>query len=104
MGSAYLVPQLADELLIARKRVRTVLDEAAEGPEPQRRLAVLLDDVQMWVVRPATHLARLLDDRVDALRKGVVEDLQRGLARYSAYKPKHLNENGELTLPPRRTS
>ena len=79
MGSAYLVPQLADELLIARKRVRTVLDEAAEGPEPQRRLAVLLDDVQVRIVRPAARLADLLDDRVDALREGVRQDWQRRL-------------------------
>lgn len=42
---AYLVLELVDELLVARHDVRAVLDEATESPEPERRLAVLLNDV-----------------------------------------------------------
>ena len=78
-AEAHLIAQLPDKLLVARQRVRTVLDEAAEGPEPQRRLAVLLDDVQVRIVRPAARLADLLDDSVDALREGVRQDWQRRL-------------------------
>ena len=78
-GRTYLVAKLRDELLVARKDVRAVLDEAGQGPEAQWRLPVLLDDVQMRPVQSSAHLARLLDDRVDALRERVVEQRQRGL-------------------------
>ena len=75
----HLVAQLRDELLVAGQDVRAVLDEAAEGPEAERRLAVLLDDVQVRVVHAPAHLARLLDHRVHPLRERVVEHGQRRL-------------------------
>lgn len=72
-GRTHLVAQLRDKLLVARQDVRAVLDETAEGPEPEWRLAVLLDDVQVRVVHAAPHLARFLDHRVQPLREWVVE-------------------------------
>ena len=44
-STVYLVPELADELLVAGQDIGTVLDETAEGPQPQWRLAVFFDDV-----------------------------------------------------------
>jgi hypothetical protein len=38
------------------------------------RLAVLLDDVKVGVVRTATSFANLTNDGVDATGEGVVED------------------------------
>lgn len=78
-GTAYLVPELTDELLVARQDVRAILNEAAKGPQPQWRLAVLLDNVEVRVVDTAAHLPDLLHDRVDALREGVLEHGQRRL-------------------------
>ena len=49
------------------------MDETTEGPEAQWRLAVLLDDVEMRIVHAPPHLARLFDDRIDALRERVLK-------------------------------
>lgn len=75
----HLVLQGLDELLVAGQHVRAVLDEHAQCPQTKRRLAVLLDDVQVREVHAAAQLADLLDDRVDALREGVLQRAQSGL-------------------------
>lgn len=72
----HLILELRDELLVAWEDVGAILDEAAEGPQPQGRLAVLLDDVQMWPIRAPTHLPRLLYDSIDTLVEGVVQNGQ----------------------------
>jgi hypothetical protein len=64
---------LRDELLVAREYVCAILNEAAQCPQTKRCLAVLLDDVNMGIVYPTSHLAGLLDDSVDPLGEGVFE-------------------------------
>ena len=78
-NTAHLILELRDELLVTRQDIRAVLDEAAEGPQPESGLAVLLDDVEVGPVWAPTHLPRLRDDSVDALAEGVVEHRQRCL-------------------------
>lgn len=77
----YLVPKGRDELAVARRPVKPVLDETRQSPLPERGLAVLLDDVQMGPIGTSAHLSRLGDDCVDALREGVIEQRQGRLQR-----------------------
>lgn len=85
----HLILKLRDELLVAREDVGAILDETAEGPQPQGRLAVLLDDVQMWPIGAPTHLPCLLYDGVDTLVEGVVQNGQRRLqhAEFNVHPP-----------------
>jgi hypothetical protein len=50
------------------------LNEAAKGPEPQRGLAVLFDDIEMGIVNASAHFAGFLNDGVDPLRKVIVKN------------------------------
>jgi hypothetical protein len=50
------------------------LNETAEGPEPQRGLAVLFDDIEMGIVDASAHLAGFLNDGVDPLREVIVKN------------------------------
>ena len=84
-NGTYLVAQLRDELLVAGQHVGTILDETAEGPKTQWRLAVLLDDVEVRVVDTPAHLARLLDHGVHSLREWVVEQWERCLHRIVSF-------------------
>lgn len=77
----HLVFELVDKLLITRQHVRTVLNKTAQCPQPQRWLAVLLDNIQMGIVRSPPQLTRFLDDGIDAFRELVVENLKRCLEK-----------------------
>jgi hypothetical protein len=57
------------------------LYQRAESPQAERWLAVFLDDIEVGVVRTTTHLADLLDDRVDALGEGIAEHPQGSLCQ-----------------------
>ena len=65
--------QLRYELLVAWQHVGAVLDQAAQGPQPQRRFAILFNNVKMRPVRSPTHLSCLLDNCTDALAEVVVQ-------------------------------
>lgn len=60
----HLILQLPDELLITRQHVRPVLNERAKRPEPQRRFAILLDDIEVWIIHALAHFTDLLYDGV----------------------------------------
>jgi hypothetical protein len=77
----YLILQRRDELLVAGQPVRAILDEHAQCPELERRLAVLFDNVEMWEVDASAHLADLLDNGVDPLREGVFKRTKGRLGR-----------------------
>lgn len=68
-----LVLEHPDELAIALSRLEPVFDETTQSPLPQSRVPVLLDDVEVRVVRTSSRFPHLADDRVDTLREGVLE-------------------------------
>lgn len=65
--ASHLVAQCFEELSVARKSVRSILDEHAESPHPQSHFSVLFDDVEVGEVRRASHLTYLADDSIDSL-------------------------------------
>lgn len=56
-----------DVLMVTGEGVLAVLDEETESPDPQRRFAVLLDHVEMRIIRAASRFANLANDRIHAL-------------------------------------
>ena len=77
--NTYFIFQLRDELLVAGQDVRTVLNQAAQRPQPQSRLSIFLHDIEVRPVRATTHLTCLLNDSIYSLVKGVLEQWQSSL-------------------------
>lgn len=77
----YLILQRRDELLVTGQPIRAILDEHAQCPELERRLAVLFDNVEVREIDASAHLADLLNNSVDPLREGVFKRTQGRLSR-----------------------
>ena len=70
----YPILQHRYELHITRRLFCTILNESAKCPQAQWWLPIFLDDVDMRVIRPTAHLARLGDDGIDPLRERIFEE------------------------------
>ena len=72
-NETYLALQMINKLWVTPNDIRPVLDEARKRPQSQFTRGILLYDIEMGVVRTATHLSGLCNDSVDALREGVLQ-------------------------------
>lgn len=63
------VLEVAQVLVVAHDGLCTVLNQVAQEPQAQGRVAVLLDHVQLWVIRGPAHLPSLAHNQVHPLVK-----------------------------------
>jgi len=60
---------MAQVLVVAHDGLRTVLDQMTQEPQAQGWVAVLLDHIQLRVVRGPAHLPSLAHNQVHSLVK-----------------------------------
>ena len=65
--------------MVAHDGLGAVLDQVAQEPETEGWITILLDHVQLWVVRRPAHLPRLCHNQVDTLVKVRLQCRQRRL-------------------------
>jgi len=71
-GKTDFIFESIDVLMVTGEGVLAVLDEETESPDPQRRFAVLLDHVEMRIIRAASRFTNLANDRIHALLEMVL--------------------------------